>query len=101
MAQIIQKRRDTAANFTAANTLLAQGEEAYETDTGNQKRGDGVTLWNSLAYLTDGGDMTAAEIRDALETLTPGNRIDAAYIDNLPGGDVQTVNGVGPDGSGE
>lgn len=46
----IQHRRDTAANWTAANTILAQGELAYETDTLLWKLGNGVTAWNSLPY---------------------------------------------------
>lgn len=50
MANRIQIRRDTAANWTAANPVLAQGEEGYETDTGKMKIGDGVTAWASLAY---------------------------------------------------
>lgn len=50
MAIIIQQRRDTAANFTETNPLLAQGELAYELDTGYEKRGDGTTLWNDLPY---------------------------------------------------
>jgi hypothetical protein len=54
MSDVWQMRRDTAASFTDANTLLAQGEEAYELDTGLMKRGDGVTLWNDLDYLTIG-----------------------------------------------
>ena len=50
MAYIIQLRRDTAANFTAANPVLAQGEPALETDTTKEKLGDGVTAWNALLY---------------------------------------------------
>lgn len=46
----IQLRRGTAATWTAANTLLAQGEMGLETDTGRFKVGDGSTAWNSLAY---------------------------------------------------
>jgi hypothetical protein len=46
----IQYRRGTAAEWTAANTLLAQGEPGYETDTGKFKVGNGSTSWNSLAY---------------------------------------------------
>lgn len=41
---------DTAANFTAANPTLAQGQWAKETDTGKVKLGDGSTAWNSLDY---------------------------------------------------
>jgi len=46
----LQLRRGTAAQWTAANTLLAQGELALETDTSKFKIGDGVTTWNSLPY---------------------------------------------------
>lgn len=43
-------RRDTAANWTAANPTLAAGELGGETDTGKTKLGNGSTAWNSLAY---------------------------------------------------
>ncbi len=51
MAQKIQIRRDTAANWTAANPVLAQGEPGHETDTGYVKYGNGVSAWNSLTYM--------------------------------------------------
>ncbi len=50
LASIIQVRRDTEANWTAANPILAQGELGYEIDTGKLKIGDGATAWNSLDY---------------------------------------------------
>jgi hypothetical protein len=50
MAIQIQLRRGTASQWTAANTLLAQGEIGLETDTSKLKLGDGVTVWNSLGY---------------------------------------------------
>lgn len=46
----IQFRRDTAANWTAANPTLLDGELGFETDTGKAKIGDGTTAWTSLAY---------------------------------------------------
>jgi len=46
----IQLRRDTAANFTAADPVLAAGEMAFETDTQKAKIGDGATAWTALAY---------------------------------------------------
>ena len=55
MADIIQIRRDTAANWTSANPTLAQGELGAETDTSKIKIGDGSTAWASLAYLIDAG----------------------------------------------
>lgn len=50
MANKIQIRRDTAANWTSVNPVLAQGEEGWETDTGKMKIGDGGTSWTSLGY---------------------------------------------------
>lgn len=43
-------RRDTAANWTSVNPILAQGEQGYETDTKKMKIGDGNTRWNNLDY---------------------------------------------------
>ena len=46
----IQVRRDTAANWSSVNPMLASGEWGKETDTGRLKQGDGSTAWNSLSY---------------------------------------------------
>ena len=43
-------RRDTAANWTTANPILADGEQGYEKDTGKMKIGDGIKTWNQLSY---------------------------------------------------
>jgi hypothetical protein len=54
MATKIQSRRGTAAQWTAVNPILAQGEIGYETDTGKFKVGDGSTAWNSMSlYFRD------------------------------------------------
>lgn len=50
MAVQIQLRNDTAANWTASNPILAQGEIGIETDTDKFKVGNGVTAWNSRPY---------------------------------------------------
>ena len=50
MAIQIQFRNDTAANWTAANPVLAQGELGLETNTRLYKIGNGATAWNALAY---------------------------------------------------
>jgi hypothetical protein len=55
VADIIQIRRDTAANWTSANPTLAQGELGIETDTLKVKAGTGSTAWTSLGYLIDSG----------------------------------------------
>ena len=61
----IQKRRGTAALWSAANPLLAQGEQGLETDTNLTKTGDGVTYWNSLPYEI-GGAKTATQLNAIL-----------------------------------
>ncbi len=55
MADIIQLRRDTAANWTSVDPTLADGEMGIETDTLKQKIGDGSTAWTGLSYLASGG----------------------------------------------
>ncbi len=50
MAQQIQLRRGTAAQWTSADPILAEGELAVETDTDKFKIGDGVTAWSGLSY---------------------------------------------------
>jgi hypothetical protein len=50
MPSRIQLRRDTAANWTAANPVLGLAEPGLETDTNLIKYGDGTTAWNSLPY---------------------------------------------------
>lgn len=50
MSTRIQLRRGTAAQWTAANPILADGEFGFEKDTGAFKFGDGVTAWTALPY---------------------------------------------------
>lgn len=46
----IQFRRDTAANWTANNPTLSQGEMGLETDTGKFKVGNGTDAWAALVH---------------------------------------------------
>jgi hypothetical protein len=50
MAVQIQFRNDTAANWTSADPVLAQGELGLESDTGQFKIGDGSDSWTELSY---------------------------------------------------
>lgn len=50
MTTRIKLRRDTAANWTMINPILASGEPGLETDTGQTKYGDGVSRWLVLPY---------------------------------------------------
>ncbi len=46
----IKFRRDSAANWTLRNPVLASGEPGYELDTNSIKIGDGFTKWTGLPY---------------------------------------------------
>lgn len=50
MANLIQLRRDTAANWTLANPILAQGEPGVELVTNKWKIGNGIDVWVDLPY---------------------------------------------------
>ena len=73
MADRIQLRRDTAANWTSANPTLAQGEMGIETDTSKIKVGDGSTAWTSLGYFTLGttGYATTSYVDSEILTAVP------------------------------
>jgi hypothetical protein len=50
----IQVRRDTAANWTSTNPILASGEIGLETDTNKTKFGNGSSTWTALSYSASG-----------------------------------------------
>src|SRR6266446_6104627 len=50
VVDIIEIRRDTAANWTSVNPVLYNAEPAIETDLRKIKFGDGSTAYNSLPY---------------------------------------------------
>lgn len=91
MADIIKLRRDTAANWTAANPILAEGEMGIETDTKLQKNGDGTTAWNSLPYMkvecesstgnSETKPMSQKAVTDELNTLDSKVEALAAGLD--------------------
>ena len=51
MATQIKLRRGTAAQWTASNPTISQGEAGFEVDTNKLKIGDGTTAWVDLAYI--------------------------------------------------
>jgi len=51
MGLVFQHRRDTAANWTSTDPVLAEGQLGFEVDTLRFKLGDGATVWTSLAYV--------------------------------------------------
>lgn len=92
MASIIQLRRDTAANWTSVNPVLAQGELGVETDTSKIKMGDGLSTWAALTYLVDVGSYLTATSTNTLTNKT----ITAAVLD---GGYSEEVFTLGTTGS--
>lgn len=59
MANRIQLRRDSSANWASTNPILAQGELGIESNTLKFKLGDGSSAWNSLTYIIDTGGYAA------------------------------------------
>ena len=83
MANVIQLRRDTAANWTSVNPTLAAGEFGLETDTGKIKLGNGSSGWTSLTvYKTDKVFDAAAETKlagiEASADVTDATNVAAA-----------------------
>lgn len=82
MADKIQIRRDTAANWATQNPVLSQGELGAETDTSKIKMGDASSTWNQLGYLIDTGNYaTSTQLQTAVNDL----------VDSAPGA-LDTLN---------
>ncbi len=58
----MQQRRGTAAQWTAADPILAAGEIGFETDTGKFKIGNGSSIWSALSYFADSQDFSSANV---------------------------------------
>ena len=70
MADKIQIRRDTAANWATQNPVLSQGELGAETDTLKIKMGNASSTWNQLDYLIDTGNYaTSAQLQTAVNDI--------------------------------
>ncbi len=71
MATRIRLRRDTAAQWTATNPVLAAGEVGVDLTSGELRVGDGITAWASLVPI---GGVSPEAIEAAVEaylTATP------------------------------
>jgi hypothetical protein len=87
MAQQLQLRRGTTAQWTAADPIPAEGEACYATDTGILKIGDGLTAYSALTAISGGGGggggVTLEEVQDdlGLTSLVAGAGIVKTYDD--------------------
>lgn len=76
---VIKMRRDTAANWTSINPILANGEQALETDTKKVKIGDGSTAWTSLLYHNPGGAIAPSQVTGTA-VITTDSRLSDSRI---------------------
>ena len=82
MATRMQQRRGTAAQWTAANPVLAAGEIGFETDNNRFKIGNGATAWTALDYFANSAALTAL-LDGAPEALDTINEL-ALALNNDP-----------------
>ena len=83
-----QFRRDTAANWTTADPILAEGEIGLELDTDQFKIGDGTSTWSALAY----GGIQGPQGIQGIQGIQ-GDKGDAGDqgLQGLPGDNAYTV----------
>ena len=77
----MQQRRGTAAQWTAANPILAAGEIGFETDTSKFKMGNGSSVWSALTYFANAAELSAI-IDGAPAALNTLNELAAALGDD-------------------
>ena len=77
----MQQRRGTAAQWTAANPILAAGEIGFETDTSKFKMGNGSSTWSALTYFANATEL-AAIVDGAPAALNTLNELAEALGDN-------------------
>ena len=104
MADMIQIRRDTAANWTAANPILAQGELGAETNTSKIKIGNGSSTWSALSYLIDAGGYLTETSSNTLTNKTiafANNTLTGVQAALVSGTSIKTINSTSLLGSGD
>lgn len=101
----MQQRRGTAAQWTAANPILAAGEIGFETDTNQFKIGDGVNAWSALSAFKNLEDLdvngfiadSARGAVNGVASLNGNGQVPLSQlqelIDNAPGA-LDTLNEI-------
>ena len=100
MANRIQLRRDTTANWANVNPILSDGEMGYDINTNEIRIGDGSTDWTGLSGNTIGGGGGAASTGNV--TFSDTNIIGTANLRLQPniaesGSYLDVYLTVGPD----
>jgi hypothetical protein len=86
LATRIQIRRDTLANWTSNNPILANGEISFVTDLNRIKVGDGTQNWLSLSYL---------EADAYIGSVIMGEDTEGLYVESISAGNGISVSGSG------
>ena len=89
MANKIQLRRDTTANWERVNPILADGEPGLDITENKVKYGDGANAWVDLSYASGGGGADTGNISfdninimgDGHIHLQPNADVSEAYLD--------------------
>lgn len=92
----------TAAQWSAADSVLLRGEIGVESDTRKFKFGDGTTSWNNLGYAQSGttGGSGEAATYEPVEISEYGAIYDLTSLNEVPAGAIVTwyANGSVVDG---
>ena len=93
----MQQRRGTAAQWTAANPILAAGEIGFETDNNRFKIGNGATAWSALDYFANNAALEdlldgAPEALNTLNELAAAIGDDADFIGTFNAHTTATTN---------
>jgi hypothetical protein len=92
MATRMQQRRGTAAQWTAANPILASGEIGFETDTNKFKMGNGTSTWSALVYFANAVELVAAI--DSVVGMAPETLNTLSEISDALGDDPNFLSGL-------
>lgn len=84
MADRIQFRRDTSANWASVNPVLAQGELGLDLTTLQYKIGNGSSAWNSLPYVTLSGSVSGLNFNATSDPSAPSDAV-TIYSKNIGG----------------
>ncbi len=102
MATRMQQRRGTAAQWTAADPILAAGEIGFESDTGQFKIGDGVNHWDDISYFKNLEDLGGSlddyipvdtkAVANGVASLDAQGRVPLSQLGNLVDGAPGALN---------
>ena len=84
MANTIQHKRGTEAEWTAADPTLAAGQVGVETDTGKFKIGNGSAAWSALGYFETAEAVAAYTFQGSNYGYTSGGVAFLNVIDKFP-----------------